>query len=60
MMAINKNFTIKIDLDEANDIRDALQNALNDLLMLPNRTVDQNHRAGRIETMLRRDFGKAE
>ncbi len=52
----NQNFTLKLTLDEANAIRDALKARLEDLLVhgIP---VPDKHLAGRIDTMLRRDFG---
>lgn len=56
-MAANKNFSAKWDLEEANIMRKALQIRLDYLtLHLGELTEDEKQEAGRIDTMLRRDF----
>lgn len=52
------NFSLKISLDEANDVREALQEKLDKAMERPAAewTDDERAQAGRIETLLRRDF----
>lgn len=55
----NSNFNIKVTLQEANDIKDALEERLEGLVRRRTRWEEEPqlaHQAGRIETMLRRDF----
>lgn len=58
-MAANSNFTLKLTLDEANDMRHALRERLDKIMATPMADLaeEQREEAGRIETMLRRDFG---
>lgn len=53
-----KNFTIKVTLDEANQIRDSLrfhQEAI--MSNIEDATDSDRHKVGVIDTLLRRDFG---
>lgn len=53
-----KNFTVKVDLDEANLIREALREKLDRLTAdIQNLSDSDRVKAGAIDTMLRRDFG---
>jgi len=58
-MPANANFTIKVTLDEANDIRQALREKLGRVAAQPiaEMTEEQRFEASRIGTLLRRDFG---
>ena len=55
----NPNFTVKLQLDEAGDVRDGLELLYYTLLQTPVTTMTdpQKHQVGRIETLLRREFG---
>lgn len=60
-MAISRNFTVKYDLAEANTVKHALEFYLKDLMNRINLAAEgdlQGTRleAGRVETILRRDF----
>ena len=57
----NPNFNVKLTLDEANDVAWALREALGPLVTrvaINSASDEERERAGRIETLLRRDFGR--
>lgn len=58
-MPANPNFSVKIDLDSACDIRRALQDRLAALTGRPmlELTMDEQAEVGRIEALLRLEFG---
>lgn len=58
-MAMDKNFSLRLDLDEANTIKNALEERMKDLILhidAGSATDAEREEAGRIENMLRRDF----
>jgi len=56
---MNSNFQIKVTLQEANDIKEALEDKRAALMGARRSWEDRpelGHQAGRIETILKRDF----